>query len=104
MKSCALITTAHLYELPLLPTLSCLQGEGSVSIDGVCELHPDLGILMDLMRLLRVVELSPGGGDQDVDIMELRPARAGRVKRPAALHHPLLDVLNGLLTLGLLNI
>ena len=59
---------------------------------------------MDLMRLLRVVELSPGGGDQDVDIMELRPARAGSVQGPAALHHPLLDVLNGLLTLGLLNI
>ena len=58
---------------------------------------------MDLMRLLRVVELSPGGGHQDVDIMELRPARAGSVQGPAALHHPLLDVLNGLLTLGFLK-
>ena len=94
MKSCALITTAHLYELPLLPTLSCLQGEGSVSIDRARELHPDLGILMDLMGLLRVVDRGPGGRHQDVDMVDVGPALAGRVQGLAALSHPVLDILN----------
>ena len=73
----------NLYELPLLPTFSSLQGEWSVSIDGVGQLHSDLGILMDLMGRAGIGNLRPGvcpcSRHQDVDIVKLGPALTGRM-------------------------
>ena len=91
-------------EVSLLPAFPILDGGGKVSVHRAGGLHSDLRVLVDVevnLLGLEVVETVPGGGDQDVDIVDTSPALAGGVQHPAALTDPGLDVLNDLLGISL---
>lgn len=78
------VVLADLDELPLHPTLPRLHSERFVTVDWTGVLHSDLSVLVDTLGRLGT-DTGPGGGDQDVDIVDVSPAPAGGVQHLAAL-------------------
>ena len=88
-----------LYEVSLVPAIPILNGGGKVPEQRTGGLHSDLRVLVDVDMAhpgLEMLHTRPGGGDQDVDIVDASPALAGGVQHSAALGNPGLDVLNDL--------